>query len=334
MEPLVSVIIPTYNRAKYIDRAIMSVLDQTYNNIELIIVDDNGDETEARAKMEEKMKKYLQNPKIHYLKHKINKNGAAARNTGIAYAKGKYIAFLDDDDFYFNDRVEISVKDLEDNRDFDAVYTSCVIYENDRIKKINIANIEGNCQYEMLRQIPFFSTGSNMFFRAEALKEINGFNVSFKRHQDLEVMVRYFEKFLIKCEKKILVAKCEEDKANFPNIDNAIKYKIHFLNCFKEIINSFDSEKKMMIYHDNYYNLLKNAVRFKNKNAQFKIKKILDEQKIKLTFNDKLKLFIEKTNTVLDFAQLYRIIKIKFNSNSNELKVIYDEKKRRGNCDE
>ena len=100
IEGLVSVIIPTFQRAKYIERAIDSVLNQTYKNFEIIVVDDNDQESEARKEMIKRMDKYSSDSRIIYIKHEKNKNGAAARNTGINVAKGEYITFLDDDDYF------------------------------------------------------------------------------------------------------------------------------------------------------------------------------------------------------------------------------------------
>ena len=89
-KPLVSVIITTFNNVEYLPRAIESVLHQTYPEIELIVVDDNPPESEARQETEKVMERY---PQALYLKHPENRNGAAARNTGIRSAGGEYIAF-------------------------------------------------------------------------------------------------------------------------------------------------------------------------------------------------------------------------------------------------
>ena len=90
--PLVSVIIPVYNSAKYIQKAIDSVLDQTYSNYEIIVVDD-GSTDETRQKLQS-----YQN-KIRYV-FQENQGSATARNTGIKLAKGDLVAFLDSDDFW------------------------------------------------------------------------------------------------------------------------------------------------------------------------------------------------------------------------------------------
>ncbi len=98
--PLVSVIIPTYNRAQLLPRAIQSVLDQTFKDFELFIVDDaSTDETEAAARR-------FNDSRIIYLRHEENKGGSAARNTGIRASRGAYVAFLDSDDEWLPSKLE------------------------------------------------------------------------------------------------------------------------------------------------------------------------------------------------------------------------------------
>ena len=89
--PLVSVVIPTYSRPTFLKRCIESVLNQTYKNIEIFVVDDNNPDTDARRQTEEVMQQYANNPVVRYLQHEKNRNGSAARNTGWRCASGKYI---------------------------------------------------------------------------------------------------------------------------------------------------------------------------------------------------------------------------------------------------
>src|SRR5699024_12399636 len=96
----VSVIMPTYKRADMLERAINSVLNQTYNDVELIVVDDNNPNTVYRKETSKVMKKYKNYNRVRYIKHERNMNGAVARNTGIFYSTGELITFLDDDDWY------------------------------------------------------------------------------------------------------------------------------------------------------------------------------------------------------------------------------------------
>jgi len=89
--PRVSVIIPTYNRERLVGRAIESVLGQTYDDFEVIVVDDaSSDGTEAILRV-------YDDPRLRYLRHETNRGGGAARNTGIAVTGGRCTAVLDDD---------------------------------------------------------------------------------------------------------------------------------------------------------------------------------------------------------------------------------------------
>ena len=116
--PIVSIIIPTYNRAGLLHYAIRSVLGQTFQDFELIIVDDGSyDNTEQVVKG-------IHDPKIRYLRHETNRGGSAARNTGIMHARGKYIGLLDDDDEWYSGKLQKQMdifKVLSD--DYGLVYT-------------------------------------------------------------------------------------------------------------------------------------------------------------------------------------------------------------------
>lgn len=106
MNELVSVIIPTYKRNDRLREAIDSVVNQTYVNLEIIIVDDNDPSSSYRKETENLMMQYKDNKKIRYIQHSENTGGAIARNTGISQAGGEYIAFLDDDDIYLPEKIE------------------------------------------------------------------------------------------------------------------------------------------------------------------------------------------------------------------------------------
>ncbi|WP_394871551.1 glycosyltransferase family 2 protein, partial [Clostridium butyricum] len=122
---LVSVIITTFGVAKNLKRAIDSVINQTYSHFEIIIVDDNNPESFAR-KYTEKIISQYNDKRLNYIKHKKNMNGAVARNTGIKYSKGKYISFLDNDDFYILDRLDRCVSILRNNNQYGIIYTTTI----------------------------------------------------------------------------------------------------------------------------------------------------------------------------------------------------------------
>lgn len=111
MKSLVSIITPSYNSEKFIKETIESVLNQTYTNWELLIVDDCSTDDSPKI-----IKEYLKiDSRIKYLKNEKNKGPAIARNLGLDRAEGKYIAFLDSDDFWNKYKLELQVMFMEKN---------------------------------------------------------------------------------------------------------------------------------------------------------------------------------------------------------------------------
>lgn len=106
--PMVSVILPTYNRAQLVGRALRSVLDQTYRDFELIVVDDGSSDHTAEVV------RSFADPRIRYLCHDENRGAAAARNTGIGAARGEYVAFLDSDDEWLPEKLRRQIEVLQE----------------------------------------------------------------------------------------------------------------------------------------------------------------------------------------------------------------------------
>ena len=107
--PAVSVIIPTYNRAEFLRLAITSVLNQTFQDFEIIVVDD------ASEDHTHEVMNNLNDKRIKYIRHEVNKRVSAARNTGVLHSSGDYIAFLDDDDEWLPSKLQRQVALLEDS---------------------------------------------------------------------------------------------------------------------------------------------------------------------------------------------------------------------------
>jgi glycosyltransferase involved in cell wall biosynthesis len=182
--PTVSVIIPTYNRAHLVGRAIKSVLSQTYQDFEVIVVDDgSSDNTEDVIKS-------IGDARLLYVRHEKNVGSNAARNTGIRLARGKYIAFQDSDDEWHRDKLQQEVPILENNLDVGVVYSGFWrIKGDDRIYfpfpsrrprngHINESLLYGN----------FIST--QVLMRADVLRKTEGFDEKIPRLQDWELMLR------------------------------------------------------------------------------------------------------------------------------------------------
>lgn len=117
MNDLVSIIMPSYNTDTYIRQSIESVINQTYENWELIIVDDcSTDNTD-------KVVKSIMDDRIVYLKNKVNSGAAISRNRALREAKGRWIAFLDSDDLWMSDKLEKQIAFMENNN-FHFSYTN------------------------------------------------------------------------------------------------------------------------------------------------------------------------------------------------------------------
>ena len=130
VEGLVSVIMPTYKRSEKLLRAIDSVLNQTYKNLELLLVNDNEPFDEYTELLKKRVEKYSNDERFHLILQDKHINGAVARNVGIRQARGQYIAFLDDDDWWELNKLEEQVKELKSLDDsWGAVSCKFTLYD-------------------------------------------------------------------------------------------------------------------------------------------------------------------------------------------------------------
>lgn len=258
MNDLVSVIIPTYSRPDNLIRAIESVLAQTYSPIEIIVVDDNGVNTPYQKETERTLQSYIESGAILYIKHEINKNGSAARNTGFKASKGLYINYLDDDDEFATDKIELQVTKLKESSD---VIGAC--FCNTKVKykhhsELLLNSKEGNLVQEILCGEAHFNT-STVLFKREAIIFINGFDESFRRHQDWELYVRFFRHFEMcnVCKKPLLIKNVTETSVITANPLRQIEYREKFLNTFRsDIINMPKANKIYCFQYLSLGNLL------------------------------------------------------------------------------
>jgi len=116
-DPLVSVVLPTYNLARHVGEAIESVLAQTYSRYELLVVDDGSTDN-----TKEVVGKYLSDRRVTYI-HKENGGCSSAYNRGLSEARGGYIAFLEHDDMWMPEKLQLQVQVLEDNPEFGMVHS-------------------------------------------------------------------------------------------------------------------------------------------------------------------------------------------------------------------
>ncbi|PDY48206.1 glycosyltransferase family 2 protein [Bacillus pseudomycoides] len=184
-KPLVSVIIPTFNREGIIERAINSVLKQTYSHFELIIVDDaSADHTP------EIISKYS-DERLRYIRLEENTKGTKPRNVGIKESKGEFIAFLDSDDEWLPNKLEKQINYIGEFSDQDILCFTGLIRKNDKQTKLivnkELLEAEDIIDYIFVRDNVVQT--STYMLSSELAKKIL-FNPELKKHQDWDFCLR------------------------------------------------------------------------------------------------------------------------------------------------
>ena len=198
-KPLISVIIPTYNRASFLVRAVESVLNQTYENFECIIVNDaSTDDTEQVIEK-------ISDSRVRYISHKTNRHVSAARNSGIEKARGEFIAFLDDDDAWLPKKLERQVPLLQGNEpDLGLVYCWVDIFQGNRKIAERHPLLRG---YILTQSIANHQIGncSTLLVPAKVVKNLGGFDESLPRGNDGDFIRRVCRQYKVDFVPEVLV---------------------------------------------------------------------------------------------------------------------------------
>ena len=237
-EPLVSFIIPTFNRVNYLKRAINSVLNQTITDLELIIVDDNSkDNTENFVRG-------IKDSRIRYFKNSINRGAQFSRNKGIFYSKGKYINFLDDDDQILPNKAKLQINKFKKSKIKNLGAVVCdVEYKGGNINKVWKNRGRGNVYKSLLISFSVKGTESPLIKK----EFIPYFDLNLKYHDEYDLFIQIAklcnfdyipEKLSIKYES------IHQLSYNFKNIiDSTIYFFIKYKNDFKKF------EPKLLIWN-------------------------------------------------------------------------------------
>ncbi|CAH0175091.1 glycosyltransferase family 2 protein [Peribacillus simplex] len=254
MDKKVSVIIPTFKRSNFLLRAIDSVLNQTYPNIEIVVVDDNAPDSVFRLETQKKMYKYENNKKVLYIKNTNNLGGALARNQGIKKAKGDYITFLDDDDIYLPEKISTQIEFMINNK-LDMSFTNVRIHNSDD-KLVDFREhkyVKSNLNDELLKQhlLHHLTPTSTYMYKKESLLDIGGFDDA-KIGQEFKLMIKSIESGL---------------KIGYIPHANIIQY-LHDGERISVGRNKIEGEKELYNFKKRYFNLLslsqRNYVRFRH----------------------------------------------------------------------
>lgn len=235
---LVSVIIPTFNRANVIKRAIESALNQTYENIEIIIIDDGSmDNTDAIIGE-------IMDDRIRYYKNGSNVGPSEARNIGVQYARGEWIAFLDSDDEWFPDKLERQIEKYKED-DYGLVYCPYMYSKDSRefqtpSKNLKKEEVEGYIYTSILRNNTIGTP--TILMKKDVFQSCGGFDKEIKAFEDWDLALAVAKDFKIGYVSEPLV------KAHFS--ENSVNYNHANLTygCLRMLYKnrSYVGEKSML----------------------------------------------------------------------------------------
>jgi len=234
--PHVSVAIPTYNRASTLPRTIDSVLDQTVEDVECLVVDDaSTDETECVVDA-------YDDPRVEYLAHEKNRGASAARNTAIEAASGEYLALLDSDDEWLPAKLERQLRTLERRgAEWGAAYCD-VTYQRTSLPKRLFERVSRTTSGDEggIELVPSVLTmdinayaGSTLLVEMDIAESVGGFDEAFPRHQDLEFIVRVLQQTKLAYVSEPLVRIHESGAADVATLETA---KERFYEKFEDEI--------------------------------------------------------------------------------------------------
>ncbi len=259
LSPKVSVIIPTYKRPESLINAVNSVLEQTYKNIEIIIVNDTGINHESQKEYDSVVSLFKE--KVTYINLLYNTGGGNARNIGIENSTGVYICFLDDDDIYLPERIQNGVNALSQYNSADIWGVYCGYYDQSK-KFENFHIVSGNLSYYilMLDYMNFSLNTNTVMIRKSFLEkhQIN-FDNRLKRHQDLDLFLRLFSYGFVIGYNKIDV-KLRPKQTNVHNwLNNEAMHnnKRIFLRNHEKLIQIFGHDIQCDIYEQQWSDVLK-----------------------------------------------------------------------------
>lgn len=294
---LISVIVPIFNSEKYIDRCLESLLNQTYKNIEIILVDDGSIDDSVLI-----CKKYANKYKnVILIELENNKGVSYARNVGIKKSNGNYIVFVDSDDKISKNTIEILYKEIQ-NDNFDIVFSNYAIVYSDG--KMTENKNDNSIKYKNF--LDFISYNNhwgpvNKLIKKEQIKELFDENISIG--EDVLFLNQNFKNCKYKYIDNITYYYYMNDNSTM-NTKSVTSKNISFFKCFEKLINSNEGLSKdifMAHYIDNLYKynnlmvdkekIFKNQKSYYNENAR-KYMRLLDKSS-NISIIKKIKLHIK-----------------------------------------
>jgi len=197
-EPLVTAVITTYKRKpEVVKRALNSIIEQTYNNIEIFVINDCPADKKLVKELRKMIVESSRNRRVNYIVVENNGGACKARNIAIEKATGKYFACLDDDDEWLPEKIELQVQALEKQKGAAIAYCNAILRYVDQGKDVTRfveRQKEGDIYFEQIEKNNIGSCSFPMF-RTDVLKEVGGFDINMPALQDWELYFRVLKKY-------------------------------------------------------------------------------------------------------------------------------------------
>ncbi len=228
--PKVSIVLPTYNGARYLGQSIESCLNQTYRDIELIIVDDGS--TDATPEIIESFK----DPRIKYIRHKKNQRLPGALNTGFRYSTGEYLTWTSDDNQFLPEAIEIMKGCLDKNKYADLVYADYWQYFRQTGEK-SLMKLK-----DILDLTNYNTVGACFLYTRRVYEAVGNYNPNYELVEDYDYWIRITKQFkTIHCPTPLYIYAYHENSLTSQKIVNVTLFHhvLRFQNGFiavKEIV--------------------------------------------------------------------------------------------------
>jgi glycosyltransferase involved in cell wall biosynthesis len=191
MNPTVSVIIPTYNRARLLKRAVGSILSQTYRDFEIVIIDDASIDNTREIVLED-FGGEIKKDRLVYVRNEEHAERSHSRNTGVRLAKGNYIALVDDDDILLPECLEKLSGYLDENKDIACVFSNFIMMYDSGTEEIRIQDLGRYSRYSLqeLCLLGILGATCGSLYRKEIHQSVGGFKEDLNRGENKEFFNR------------------------------------------------------------------------------------------------------------------------------------------------
>ena len=254
---LVSVVVPTYKRLEKLPRAIESILSQTYKDIELFVVNDNEPEDEYTQYVKLIANRYVSDPRFHLIIQNRHINGAVARNIAIRQARGEFIAFLDDDDWWESNKIEEQLKVLCSlDESWGGVSCKFRFYnEKGNVVGKTYKYDDGMIYKDIIYMYTEVATGT-LLLRRKALDEIGYFDETLLRSQDIQLLTNFTFKYKLKeVDQYLHCADCSDSQNRLFDEEKYLSVLKAYLKSIEPIFNTLAKGEKKCALHMRYFTL-------------------------------------------------------------------------------